>query len=113
MSSNNRASLLAGLRTGGVRQSAQVPQTAAPTMTSFPRQDMPMSAAIGGSFNHIYSGQAQAQLQARQQAIQLQMMQMELMRLQVLFFSYPFFSLVISVSIIFYLSLISISINDF
>ena len=72
-----------------------------------------MSAAIGGSFNHIYSGQAQAQLQARQQAIQLQMMQMELMRLQVLFFSYPFFSLVISVSIIFYLSLISISINDF
>ena len=113
MSSNNRASLLAGLRTGGVRQSAQVPQTAAPTMTSFPRQDMPMSAAIGGSFNHIYSGQAQAQLQARQQAIQLQMMQMELMRLQVLFFLTHFFSLAISVSIIFYLSLISISINDF
>lgn len=112
MSSNNRASLLAGLRTGGVRQSAQVPQTAAPTMTSFPRQDMPMSAAIGGSFNHIYSGQAQAQLQARQQAIQLQMMQMELMRLQVLFFLL-FFSLAISVSIIFYLFFISISINDF
>lgn len=84
MSSNNRASLLAGLRTGGVRQVGQVPQTAAPNVSSFPRQDMPMTAAIGGSFNQMYSGQAQAQLQAQQQAIQMQMMQMEIMRLQAL-----------------------------
>lgn len=81
MSTNNRASLLAGLRTGGVRStSGAVPQTAAPTVTSFPRQEMPMTAAVGGSFNQMY---AQAQAQAQAQAFQMQMMQMEIMRLQV------------------------------
>ncbi|THH11548.1 hypothetical protein EW145_g603 [Phellinidium pouzarii] len=83
MSSNNRASLLAGLRTGGVRSSLnQMPQTAAPNVSSFPRLDLPMSASVGSSFNQMYPAQAQAQVQAQQQAFQMQMMQMEIMRLQ-------------------------------
>ncbi|KAL5530646.1 hypothetical protein ACEPAF_6904 [Sanghuangporus sanghuang] len=86
MSSNNRASLLAGLRTGGVRQPSQMPFTAAPSVTSFPRAELPMTASIGGSFNQIIPPQAhahsQAQAQAQQQAFQMQMMQMEILRLQ-------------------------------
>lgn len=87
MSNNNRASLLAGLRTGGVRQPNQMPYSAAPTVSSFPRQDIPMTASVAGSFNQMHSAQAQAQAQAQQQAFQMQMMQMEIMRLQV---SLPF-----------------------
>lgn len=84
MSVNNRASLLAGLRTGGVRQPAQMPHTAAPNVTSFPRTELPMTASINGSFGHMQSAHAQAQAQAQQQALQMQMMQMEILRLQAL-----------------------------
>ena len=95
MSSNNRASLLAGLRTGGVRQPSQLmPQTAAPNVSSFGHLDMPMTAQINGSFNPILPAQAQAQArvqaqqaQQQQQAFQMQMMQMEILRLQVSIFS--------------------------
>ena len=94
MSSNNRASLLAGLRTGGVRQPSQVPQTAAPNVSSFSHLDMPMTASVNGGFN-VLSAQAQAQARAQvqqQQALQMQMMQMEILRLQVcicLFIVFP------------------------
>lgn len=95
MSSNNRASLLAGLRTGGVRQPSQMPLTAAPNVTSFPRAEFPMTASIGGSFNQIIPPQAhahsQAQAQAQQQAFQMQMMQMEILRLQVRVLPVPLF----------------------
>ncbi|KAH8113413.1 hypothetical protein DFH11DRAFT_1510627 [Phellopilus nigrolimitatus] len=85
MSSNNRASLLAGLRTGGVRSSMNsIPHSAAPSVSSFQRQDMPMTAAAGGSFNQMYPAQAQAQAQAQTQAFQMQIVQMEIMRLQAL-----------------------------
>ncbi|KAI5117504.1 hypothetical protein M0805_009673 [Coniferiporia weirii] len=85
MSSNNRASLLAGLRTGGVRSTTNpFPHTAGPNATSFPRQELPMSASVGGSFNQLYPAQAQAHVQAQQQAFQMQMMQMEIMRLKAL-----------------------------
>lgn len=83
--SSHRASLLAGLRTGGVRSTTNpLPHTAAPTVTSFPRAEMPMSASFNGSFGQLNSVQAQqVQIQAQQQALQMQMMQIEIMRLQV------------------------------
>jgi hypothetical protein len=84
MSANNRASFLANLRTGGVRSSSNtLPQTAAPTVTSFNIPDVaPMTAALGGSFNQMFPTQAQAQA-AQARAFQMQLMQAEIMRLQV------------------------------
>ena len=93
MSANNRASLLAGLRTGGVRQPGQMmPQTAAPNVSSFGHLDMPMTAAVNGSFNPILPAQqAQRAQQQQQQAFQMQMVQMEILRLQVSADSIPLF----------------------
>lgn len=95
MSANNRASLLANLRTGGVRSmSSNVPQTAAPTVTSFQLPDAPMTAAPGGSFNdNMYSFFApnQAQMQQQAQMYQMQVLQAEIMKMQVSFqLNFPF-----------------------
>ena len=83
--SSNRASLLAGLRTGGVRStSLGMPQTAAPTVTSFaPMDNGPMSAALAGAFPN-YAVPPPTALNAQDaQVLQLQLMQMELARMQV------------------------------
>lgn len=80
MSTSNRASLLANLRTGGVRSTTNpVPQTAAPHITAFQHvEQYPMTAALHGSFAPMYSVQA-----SQNQAFQMQAMQMEILRLQV------------------------------
>nr|GAT47873.1 predicted protein [Mycena chlorophos] len=106
--SNARAALLSGLRTGGVRSTAPMPQTAAPNIASFniPRlpedpqyathyahpttRQMPMTAAVDGpgflrqqstpfSPAPAFPQQAQAQ-----QAMHMQMIQLEMMRMQAL-----------------------------
>ncbi|KLO04833.1 hypothetical protein SCHPADRAFT_947403 [Schizopora paradoxa] len=88
MSANNRASLLANLRTGGVRSaSSNVPQTAAPTVTSFQLPDAPMTAAPGGSFNdsmYSYLAPNQVQMQQQAQMYQMQMLQAEIMKMQII-----------------------------
>lgn len=83
--SNNRASLLAGLRTGGVRSTTNpLPQSAAPTVSSFNipqmRPEVPMTAAPGATFG---IPQLQTPAYAQNQLLQMQMMQYEIMRLQV------------------------------
>ena len=83
--SNNRASLLAGLRTGGVRSTTNpLPQSAAPTVSSFNipqiHTEVPMTAAPGGTFG---IPQLQTPAYAQNQLLQMQMMQYEIMRLQV------------------------------
>lgn len=85
--SNNRASLLAGLRTGGVRSTTNpLPQSAAPTVSSFNIPQMhpeaPMTAAPGATFG---MSQLQTPAYAQNQLLQMQMMQYEIMRLQVCF----------------------------
>lgn len=109
ISPNNRASLLAGLRTGGVR-SASLPHTAAPNSSSFiptlafPEEEgadnMPqrhvyndsnisVTAAVDGPNNRFASQQAAPRGMNPLSVpfnpqIQLQMMQLEMMRLQAL-----------------------------
>ncbi|KAF7320245.1 hypothetical protein MKEN_00809100 [Mycena kentingensis (nom. inval.)] len=106
---NNRASLLAGLRTGGVRSA--VPHTAAPggafnipriglqpaeddaQYLQFPHQannrPIPQTAAVDGGFfqqqqNAPFSTFPQQPNHAQAQALQMQMMQIEIMRMQAL-----------------------------
>ena len=86
MANSNRASLLAGLRTGGVRSSSGIPQTAAPYVQSFNVPDAPMTAAVGGSFNAAYNPYADAQMQQAYQH-QMQALQTEFLKLQVRFCS--------------------------
>lgn len=99
MSNPNRASLLAGLRTGGVRP----PQSAAPTASSFDPQQLQfpapqfqnrgfMTSAVDGP-NNSFSQQQQSQQQLTQFQFQ-QAMQLEMLKVSpplsssiVLFFS--------------------------
>ena len=85
--STNRASLLANLRTGGVRSvSGNMPQTAAPNVQSFNIPDGPMTAAVGGSFNTGYNGYNDGQAQMQMYQMQMQVLQNEYVKLQVRFF---------------------------
>jgi hypothetical protein len=95
MSTNNRASLLAGLRTGGVRSpSLNVPQdeeldhfSEMPYTHVYNNRNIPLTAAVDGPNNRFAAHQSQginmpynpSQINPQ---IQMQMMQLEMMKLQ-------------------------------
>ena len=99
-----RASLLAGLRTGGVRSAssplANIPHTAAPSgsfniprssSTDFPSSFTAAVDAHNNTFSHQQSGMnpnsAPFSPQVQVHALQMQVMQLEILRLQVRFLS--------------------------